>query len=313
LREADGVIETAGGLDRLDNRAQLRQATLFYGQADQRPLFIVAMTQRMQQRQRGFAFGEVVAEILAARRRIGPVIQHVVYQLVSRAQVFAVTGQRGLLRVIGAGEHGGDLGTGFEQSAGLAIDHFEVTLLGGLGIVRIHELQHLALGDHVGGVGHDLHDPLRAHGGHHLEGARVDEVADQDAGLVAEDIVGRGAPAALLRPVDHVVVQQRGGVYEFDEGSGFDVFVALDTAGAPGQHAEQGSQAFAAATNDVLGHLVHQRHGALEAGADHGVHGLQIRPERGADLLQRQRGSLRRAGGGTGGGQVGDLGAHLGR
>ena len=51
---------------------------------------------------------------------------------------------------------------------------------------------------------------------HHLEGARVEEVADQHAGGVAEHGVGGVAAAPQFGFVDHVVVQQRGGVDEFD-------------------------------------------------------------------------------------------------
>ena len=153
--------------------------------------------------------------------------------------------------------------------------------------MRIHELQHFALGDHVGGVRHDLHDALRADGRHHLERARVDEVAHQHARLVAEDVVSRGAAAALLRAIDHVVVQQRRGVNELDEGGRFDVFVGFDAAGATREHAEQGAQAFAAAADDVFGNLVDERHGALQAGADHGVHGGKIGANQGANILER--------------------------
>ena len=57
-----------------------------------------------------------------------------------------------------------------------------------------------------------------------------------------------------------------------------------DTAGTTGQHAEQGAQALAAAADDVLGHLVHQRNGALEPGADHVVHGAPGRAVRGSRI-----------------------------
>ena len=103
-------------------------------------------------------------------------------------------------RVLGcsaaATEYGGNLCTGFEESRGLAINHFEVALFGGVGVVRIHELQHFAFGDDVRGVGHDLHDALRTGRGHHLERTRVDEIADQHARLVAEDGIGGVAAAA---------------------------------------------------------------------------------------------------------------------
>jgi hypothetical protein len=58
---------------------------------------------------------------------------------------------------------------------------------------------------------------MRSIDDHHLEGARVEEVAHQHAGGVAEDGVGGGAPATQGRLVDHVVVQQRGGVDELDD------------------------------------------------------------------------------------------------
>ena len=81
----------------------------------------------------------------------------------------------------------------------------------------------------------------------------------------------------------------------------------------PGEHAQQGAQALAAAADDVLGHLVDQRHRALEPRADHGVHGRQVGPHQGADFVEGHGGGVGGAGGGAGGGQRGDFGAHLGR
>ena len=132
-----------------------------------------------------------------------------------------------------AADHRRDLGAGLEQPGGLAVDHLQVALLGGARIARIHELQHFALGDDVGRLGHDLDDALRAHRGHHLEGARVDEIADQHAGLVAEHFVGRVAPAAQGRHIHHVVVQQGRRVDELDERRRLDVWVARRPSPAP--------------------------------------------------------------------------------
>ena len=82
--------------------------------------------------------------------------------------------------------------------------------------MHVHQLQHLALGDDVGGVGQDFHDPRFATFHHHLESAGVQEVAHQHAGRVAERDVGGGATTPKRRIVDHVVVQQGGGVDELD-------------------------------------------------------------------------------------------------
>ena len=62
---------------------------------------------------------------------------------------------------------------------------------------------------------------------HHLEGARVDEIPDQHARLIAENLVGGVTAAAQRGAVDHVVVQQRGGMDEFDEGRRLNVSVPL--------------------------------------------------------------------------------------
>ena len=55
----------------------------------------------------------------------------------------------------------------------------------------------------------------------------------------------------------------------------------------PASTHEQGAQALAAAADDVLGHLVDQRHGALQAGADHGVHRRRGRGRTSARISSR--------------------------
>ena len=155
--------------------------------------------------------------------------------------------------------------------------------------MRIHQLQHFALGDDVGRVGHDFHDAVRAGGRHDLEGARVHEVAHQHTGLVAEHLVGGVPAAALGRVVDHVVVQQGGGVDELDEGRGLQVLAAavgLPARGRMGrQQHDQGPQALAAARNDVFGDLVDQRNGTFQAGADDRIDIGHVRAHQGANLI----------------------------
>ena len=83
----------------------------------------------------------------------------------------AIRGERpahGRLRLC---EHRGHLRTGLKELGRLAVDDFEVALLGRVRIVGIHQLQHFALGDDVGGLRHDFHDRLAGEAGHHLEGA----------------------------------------------------------------------------------------------------------------------------------------------
>ena len=53
-----------------------------------------------------------------------------------------------------------------------------------------------------------------------------------------------------------------------------------------GEHDQQRAQALAAAGDDVLGDLVDQRHGTLEARADDRVDGVEVGLDQGADVIQ---------------------------
>ncbi len=81
-----------------------------------------------------------------------------------------VAGQCVLLLGKALAEDGAELGSGLEEPSGLGPDDLQILLLGGLRIAAVQELQHLALGDNVGGVGHDLHDAHVPDVRHHLEG-----------------------------------------------------------------------------------------------------------------------------------------------
>ena len=54
------------------------------------------------------------------------------------------------------GEHRAEAGAGLEQLGGLEADHAQVVVDREVGVVHVHQLQHLALGDHVGRVGQHL-------------------------------------------------------------------------------------------------------------------------------------------------------------
>ena len=95
---------------------------------------------------------------------------------------------------------------------------------------------------------------------HHLEGARIEEVADQHAGGVAEQRIGGLAAAPQRRLVDHVVVQQGGGVDELDDGRQFEALAAREAQRADEQQHQHRPEALAAGADDVVRDLVDQRH-----------------------------------------------------
>ena len=84
------------------------------------------------------------------------------------------------------------------------MDDVQVALLARLRVVRIHQLEYFSFGDHIGRIRHNLHHALRMQASHHLKGAAVDKVPDQDARLIAEDFIRRRAAAALGGAVDHI-------------------------------------------------------------------------------------------------------------
>ena len=127
------------------------------------------------------------------------------------------------------------------------------------------QLQHLALGDHAGGAGQDLQ---RRHGAgldHQLEGAGEQEVADQHAGRRAPDQVGGDLAAAQLRGVDHVVVQQGGGVDELDRRGQLQAPSPRAAGQARGGHGQQRAQPLAAGGDQVVGQRRDHRDRAVHA------------------------------------------------
>ena len=94
------------------------------------------MRERVDQRQRRLAFGEVVAEVLAELVGVAAVVEHVVDELERGAEMLAVARERRLDAGGRPREDRGDLRAGLEQPRGLAVDDLEVALSVVSGIVR---------------------------------------------------------------------------------------------------------------------------------------------------------------------------------
>ncbi|MCY1292700.1 hypothetical protein D9M70_419360 [compost metagenome] len=175
------------------------------------------------------------------------------------------------LRRGGRGQGGGAVGRGLEEHRGLGADHFHVGLFAGAGVPHLGQLQHLALGDHPGGAGEDPHDRQRAQLDHHFERARIEEVADQHARRVAPQRVGGGTATAHAGHVDHVVVEQGGGVQELDGRGEQAQIVAFAAQGLAAEQHQQGAQALAAGGDDVVADLFHQGDAGSELLSDNAV------------------------------------------
>ena len=152
--------------------------------------------------------------------------------------------------------------------------------------MAVEQLQHFAFGDGVGGVGQDAHDFHVVDRDHHLEGARIEEVADQHAGGVAEQGVGGFAAAPQFGFVDHVVVQQGGGVDEFDYRGEFVMGASLIIEAAGRQQHQRRAQPLAAAVDDVFGDLADEHHVGIQALADDMIDGTHVVGQVGLQALQ---------------------------
>ena len=125
------------------------------------------------------------------------------------------------------------------------------------------ELQDFAFCDGRGGLGEDCEDFQGAVGDHQLEGAGEEEVANEDGGLVAEDGVGAGETAAEEAFIDDVVMQEGGGVDEFDAGGERDMANALVAAHACGCEGQERAEALSTGGDDVGGELWDEGDGAV--------------------------------------------------
>ena len=145
-----------------------------------------------------------------------------------------------------------------------------------------------------------LHDLHAVQFDHQLEAARVQEVADQHAGGIAPHRVGGLAAAAQVGFVDHVVVQQGGGMDELDHGR---ELVRIRTAmpeRARRQQQQHRPQALAAGADDVLGDLVDQHHVGGQAAPDQRIDRRHVVAGEGLDRGQVGERRSRGAQGGIG-------------
>ena len=230
-----GVFNGTGGLHDVQNLRQIVQPTLADSLANQLAFFLAAVGHGVNQWQGGLAFGQVIAHVLAHGFGIAQVIQYVVHQLECQAQVLAVVFQGGFLFRVRSGQQCAGVGRCFEQHGRLVMDNHHVLVFGEVRVLHVHQLHHLALGNHRRGVGQHVHDRQAFQLHHHLEGPGIQEITYQHARGVAPLGVGGTAAPAHVGGVHHVVVQQGGGVQEFNDRGQLQVVVLAVARGPAGQ------------------------------------------------------------------------------
>ena len=177
----------------------------------------------------------------------------------------------------GIGKHGADLRAGLEQPGGLAVDDIEVARLAGIRIAGVHELQHFALGNGVGGVRHDVHDA------HAVEASPSSERRGSTGNRPTRTLVALpNSSLAVLRPrrseePSTTSSCSRVAVWMNSMMAAASMCrIAAVAAGACGQKHQKGAQALAAGIDDVVGDPIDQGDVAVQTMLDDPVDGLKI-------------------------------------
>jgi hypothetical protein len=145
-----------------------------------------------------------------------------------------------------------------------------------IGIAAVHQLQHFPFCDYVGRIGKHPENSHILHAHHQLERSRVNKIAHQNRGGVAEKRVrGRLSPTQTGL-VDYVIMQQGGGVDEFDDSGEGVMLPPLVAACSSGENQQARPQALPAAADDVLRNLPDERHLGVKALAYYPVDGIQV-------------------------------------
>jgi hypothetical protein len=285
--ETERVFE---GPDAFESRRHFREPTpVGATQSLGKPFTLVAVDtgKCVDERKRGLALAKIGAGGFADPPRFGAIVEDVVDELESPSEMKSVTLER-LFEVLAPCGERTQAGTRGEEDGGLTLNGFEVRPLVDPGVAAVEQLKDLTHGNGVRRLRENLHDPRPAVGVHHLEGTRVEEVPDQDRGLVAPETMRRRAPASLVRLVDDVVVKERGGMDELDD-RGEKLGIARRRArggGARSKEEEKGPHALAARPKDVAGQTIDERDIDGEPMPDQLLHTLEALADRSGDLLE---------------------------
>ena len=298
VRASRGVVDRARLLQQARDLgpALQRDAALVDDAGDQRTRGAVGAGQQPDDRQRDLAFAQIAADRLAERRGVACEVEQVVHQLERDAEIEPVVAQRALLLGRRLAEHPADLGAAGKEIRRLAPDDVEVLVFGDVDVAVLRQLIQLAF-DHpqrdVAEQPDDLQRVLRQRQRHRLD---VEEVAEEHGDVVAPLRVDGQAATTVLGVVDDVVVDQRRGVDELDDGGVRHRALAL-VAAQPRRHQQhRRPHALAAALLDVLADFGDETHLRLQVTAELPLDPGQVV----ADRLEQAEQIGRRAVDGTG-------------
>jgi hypothetical protein len=292
-RTPQGVLDPAVARHEIQQRLQLHIGKRVFGRAETTgirrtkrrrlqdaddPLALGrrAALQREDQRQRHLAFAHVRVGALAEVLGVGGIVECIVPELERQAHLAPEVDDAAPLGARHAAEDRTRVARRREQHCALAVDDLEVVALGDLGIEALLHLQDFALGHAPDGVGEHPEDVEVSVLDDHRRGPGEQEVAHEHGPAIAPDDVRGGAAAARRCEVDHVIMQQRGGVKQLDRRRDVHPARAGIAAELRSEDQQGGPHTLAPGTKHVLANQLHDL--ALRA---------QLVMHRPLDLLER--------------------------
>ena len=134
------------------------------------------------------------------------------------------------------GGHVGDqtsgVGGSLKEDGRLRANNLHIICFADIRIAHVHQLHNLALGDHIGSRGKGFHHRHIPDVNHHLKGAGVDKITHQNAGRITPFRIGSGTSPPEIRGINDIIMEQCGGVQEFDNRSQRNVLLTLVLTGA---------------------------------------------------------------------------------
>ena len=210
-----------------------------------------ATLERMNDGHGGFAFAQIAGHWLAQDAFGGGEVEDIVDNLEGHAEIASVLAEALFLGCGGAAENAASPHADGEQAGGFAIDQVEILVQRDWPTELLH-LEQFALDHLLGEFGEHVEDAEIAllHGD--AEGLHIEPVAGEDTHGVAPLGVGGGTAAAGLGVVDDIVVDERGGVDDLDDGSELHRAIASIAEEFGGEQQERGADALAAASAQIL-------------------------------------------------------------
>ena len=153
-------------------------------------------------------------------------------------------------------EDAAESGASAEEAGGLVGGQLDGVVFGNIHAADLGELDEFAFDHFLGEIDKDVEDAEVAFFQSDLERLHVEPVSGQNAAMVAPAGIGRGAAAARVGAVNHIVMNQRGAVEKFDNGGESDgaATVGLASGGvAMTKQQESGAKALPSPAEEITG------------------------------------------------------------